>query len=491
MTEASAPSLTETLRHLRSWLVSLKPSELSPKQLEDMKPRLEQYRNLVKSFPVEVAESRASDKQLAFQHVFETRRNSASEPVDIFVAMGGNRSGKSIVCGWLCMAKHLRYRAKDGETYWCVAQNLERSISGQQRELSKALPEWKTPGQKWDEKLGFGQHRKLIISTEDGGKATVEFRSADQDLSTFEQAKLSGVWIDERIPEALYDRLLPRIVDLDGWILYSDIPEQWWHVSRLKEAAPGSGVHWVRFRMFDNEHNLAAGSIAKLSGRISRDEAKMRIEGEFVISEGLVYKEFDDNRHIIKPFPIPKHWPKWRVIDYGSSAPTACTWCAIGPTEVVYVYREHYDAGHSVGHNAQRIIAASGPEVYRKTYMDPHAVDTAPAVYGMAPSVASQYAQAGIPSTGWPFVNVMGEEAMVQKVKFALENDRLKVFSTCTSAIREFRSWMYVVDKSGKVTGKYENANNHILDTIKGFLGTNPMYTHGGLVESYSGQGGE
>lgn len=480
--EPSEPPLREKLKQLRSLLASRDPSAFSE---EDLRAAV----RLVESFPIEVAESRASEKQLEFQRAFQNRRDESGRKVDIFVAMGANRSGKSIVTGWLCLAWYIRYRAVAGDVFWCISQNLDRSVGGQQRELWHALPRWMFGDQKWDEKIGFGQHRKVVLPTSDGGRCTVEFRSADQDLSTFEQAKLRGVWIDERIPEALYDRLLPRIVDLDGFILYSDIPEQWWHVSRLRDAPPEAGVYWRKFTMFDNAHNLAEGAIETLRGRITSDEASMRIDGEFLISEGIVYKEFVDSRHIIDPFPVPAHWPRWRAIDYGSSAPTACAWFAMAPNGCIYIYREYYDRGHNVQYNAARIIAASGDEVYRKTFMDPHAVDNPPAIYGMAPTVAQQYAMAGIPSTGWPYVNVMGEEAMVQKVKFALENDRLKVFRTCTNVIREFHSWTYKLDKYGKPVpnGGYADGNNHLLDCIKGFIATNPTYSGGEKIEAYIG----
>lgn len=80
---------------------------------------------LAASFPIEMAELRASPKQLDFQRSFFERRDPDGRRCDIFVALGGNRSGKSYVCGWLCFAKHLRDRAQAGDTYWCVAQTLD------------------------------------------------------------------------------------------------------------------------------------------------------------------------------------------------------------------------------------------------------------------------------------------------------------------------------------------------------------------------------
>lgn len=445
-------------------------------------------RTLLDAYPIEVAELRASTKQLDFQNLFFARQDDRGRHADIFVAMGGNRSGKSYLCGWLCFAKYLRDKAKNGDWFWCVGQNLDRSIGGQQRELWNAFPRWMFKDQTWGEKIGFGMHRKIVLPTQDGGKCLVEFRSADQAPATFEQAKLTGVWCDERLPEEIYNRLLPRIIDRDGWILYSDIPEQWWQLERLVNAEPGAGVHAEHFTMHDNAHNLPEGAIEKASARMTSDERKMRIAGEFMIMAGVVYKEYIDKDHregghLIDPFAIPKEWPKWRLIDYGASAPTACGWVALGSDESAYLYREYYQANLSVDANAKAIRAmsldASGePEKYRATLMDPHAVDPPPVYYGAAKTIAQQYEEAGIASTGWPFVNVMGEHALVQRVKFRLERRTLFVFKTCLEARREFRSWKHKLDKDGKplAADAFENDNNHLLDGLKGFFGTNPAF---------------
>jgi hypothetical protein len=441
---------------------------------------LQQMVEILDAFPIEVSEVRASPKQIQFQANFFNRADPDGRRCDIFVAMGGNRSGKSIVCGRLCFAKYLRDHARNGDWFWCVGQTLDRSINGQQKELWEALPRWMFGGTTWNPKIGFGMHRKIQLPTQDGGRCLIEFRSGDQDASTFEQAKLSGVWCDERLPEAIYDRLLPRIIDKDGWILYSDIPEQWWQYERLANAKPEACVHYQHFRMLDNEHNLPDGAINKVSARMTEDERQQRIHGEFVVMEGIVYgKEYNDAIHAIDPFAIPEDWPKWRLIDYGGSAPTACLWVALAPNERCYVYREYYMANLSVAANAGAIIAMSEGETYRETLMDPHAVDPPPIYYGAARTISQQYADAGIPSTGWPFVNVMGEHSMVQRVKKRLETNMLKVFKTCINHRREFRSWKYKVDKDGKplAADAFENANNHTLDCIKGFFGTDPCYT--------------
>lgn len=442
---------------------------------------------LIDAYPIEMAELRASPKQLGFQKCFFNRADPSGRKCSIFVALGGNRSGKSYVAGWLCMAKYLRDHAVDGDTFWCVGQTNDRSKQGQQKELWLALPRWMFSAlgehQVWDEKRGFGDHPKLVLPTKDGGRCLVEFRSADQDPSTFEQSKLRGIWCDERLPETIYDRLLPRKIDMDGFLLYSDIPEQWWQSARLVDADPRAGVFFQHFEMHDNAHNLPPDAIDEAEAQMTEDQRKQRILGLFQIMEGVVYKEFIDTYeplgHLIKPFRIPDYWPKWRAIDYGGSAPTACPWFAISPDEDIFIYREHYDRGQSVEINAGMIRAASGDEEYVSTLIDPHAIDPPPVYYGKSKTIAEQYADAGIETVGWPYINVLGEHATVQRVKFKLERRKLFVFDTCINTRREFKSWKYKTDKEGKpIAGDaFQKGDNHLLDCIKGWLATDPCFT--------------
>lgn len=400
--------------------------------------------------------------------------------------MGGNRSGKSYVAGWLCFALWLRDHAKRDGWYWCVGQTLQRSIVGQQRELWKALPRWMFGDQSWDEKGGFGSgsHGKLLLPTPDGGRCLIEFRSADQDPSTFEQAKLDGVWVDERIDEIRWGRLIPRIIDKNGFILYSDIPEQFWQHQRLAEASLDAGVYFQHFEMRDNAHNLPDGTIVKASARLSEDERKQKIHGHFLVMEGIVFSQYIDTVHAIDDFQYGRgtmaaNWPRWRLIDYGGSAPTACVWAMIAPDESVFIYREHYERNLSIPRNAKMILDRSEGEQYVATLIDPHAIDRPPAYYGSSPTVAEQYAAAGIKTRGWPYINVIGEHATVNVVKKRLEDRKLFVFKSCLNMRREFRSWKYQVDKEGKpkATDAYENDNNHLIDCVKGFLATKPTYT--------------
>ena len=100
-------------------------------------------------------------------------------------------------------------------------------------------------------------------------------------------------------------------------------------------------------------------------------------------------------------------------------------------------------------------------------------------LYRPAKHKTQHHGNAGVKGiVGWPRVNEMGEHAMVQKVKFRLENRTLLVFKTCVNLRREFRSWKYKTDKEGRpVSGDaFADGNNHLLDGLKGFIATNPVH---------------
>ena len=443
---------------------------------------------IFRSFPIELAECRASAKQLKFQNAFfERRDHETGRPLDIFVALGGNRSGKTFVCGWMCFAKFLRDCARAGDSFWCIAPNEEKSIGaagGQQSELWKALPRWMFGEQTWKPETGF-KNGILTLPTVDGGRCVVEFKYTTQAPTTFESGKLTGVWVDERLPEEIYNRLLARVIDRNGFFLYSDIPEQFWQYERLQEADPAAGIHFQHFEMADNEHNLPAGTIAKKRAQMTTEEQKLRIAGLFVNMVGLVFaQEYKDalrqfGGHLIKPFKIPPEWPRWRAIDYGGSAPTACSWWVMNPSEQAICYREYYERGLSIARNAKMIITLSGPERYVETLIDPHAFDSPPAYYGLSPKISDQYKQAGIVAKGWPFIQTIGEHAAVQKYKFRMENRTIFWFDTLTNYRRELKTWKYKTDEEGRplAADAFENDNNHLIDTGKGWLCTNPCFS--------------
>ena len=79
-----------------------------------------------------------------------------------------------------------------------------------------------------------------------------------------------------------------------------------------------------------------------------------------------------------------------RVMDHGSTAPTACLWvAAIGG---VYIfYREYYVADKPISYHRREIVNLSDKEEYEGDYADPHIFDKASQAKGGIYSVADEY----------------------------------------------------------------------------------------------------
>ncbi|HET7459898.1 MAG TPA: hypothetical protein VFJ82_01570 [Longimicrobium sp.] len=79
-------------------------------------------------------------------------------------------------------------------------------------------------------------------------------------------------------------------------------------------------------------------------------------EVDFEAMEGaLVFENWNDGAHLIRPRAIPDHWPRWIMIDPGWTNPTSILWVAMDvdtPPNVfgfhpVHVYREFYKPRHT------------------------------------------------------------------------------------------------------------------------------------------------
>lgn len=51
---------------------------------------------------------------------------------------------------------------------------------------------------------------------------------------------------------------------------------------------------------------------------------------------------FDKADHVVDPFPIPDHWPRWRAMDWGSNEPFCILYCAIDDRENIWIFDEIY-----------------------------------------------------------------------------------------------------------------------------------------------------
>ena len=81
--------------------------------------------------------------------------------------------------------------------------------------------------------------------------------------------------------------------------------------------------------------------------------------GDWDALSGGYFPEFTRRTHVIRDFPVPEGWTKYRAFDYGLDM-FACLWVAIDYNGRCYVYRELAERGLIVSAAAQAALAATG-----------------------------------------------------------------------------------------------------------------------------------
>jgi len=116
--------------------------------------------------------------------------------------------------------------------------------------------------------------------------------------------------------------------------------------------------------------------------------------------EGMFFEEWNPEVHLVDPFEIPDHWPRWTSVDYGFAAPFCALWFARDPEgqRPVYVYRERYAAGLRDEEQAELVRVASSGERILTNVLDPSMFNAR--TESSRPSIAQVYADGEV----WPIV---------------------------------------------------------------------------------------
>ena len=137
-------------------------------------------------------------------------------------------------------------------------------------------------------------------------------------------------------------------------------------------ANPGGvGAHWVKKRyvepseqntsfegkdgltrkfipalLQDNPHLAEDGEYERMLKSLPAIQRKQLLEGNWDISEGAAFAEFEVETHVIPPFELPSWWERVKAVDYGYAAESCCLWAVIDPEDkTIIIYRELYKKG--------------------------------------------------------------------------------------------------------------------------------------------------
>jgi len=234
---------------------------------------------------------------------------------------------------------------------------------------------------------------------------------------------------------------------------------------------------FIPARLSDNPYLSESGDYEAMLLSLPEHQRKQLLEGDWDIKEGAAFSEFDRKIHVVKPFPIPNNWVKFRACDYGYGSYSGVLWFAVSPDEQLVVYRELYVSKVLATDLADMILEVeSGDGNIRYGVLDSslwhNRGDT-------GPSLAEQMITRGCrwrPSDRSKGSRVSGKNEIHRRLQVDefTEQPRLVFFSTCTEMISQLPA--IPLDKRNPEDVD-TNAEDHLYDALRYGIMSRPRFS--------------
>lgn len=266
----------------------------------------------------------------------------------IKMLVGANQSGKTITSA-AYVADFVRNHP--GCLVWAVAVNFDMT-----KICFDPLMELFNPAEVL-EPIWAARGKGIAYSIQHVNGGTVVFKSADAGFKKFEGAQVDLVWLDEQVRDKMvFSSCLARTTMTGGQVLLSFTPligKTHWSYTDLFQ---NPSVFSRTITLYDN-HYLPAEERDAMIALYSPEEIPYRVNGEWGIMEGRVYKFFNATTHVIPRTQqlLDSLQVVIRGIDFGHHK--ACIWVGIDYNERAYLLAEWVGEDVTMQEMAEEIFA--------------------------------------------------------------------------------------------------------------------------------------
>jgi len=321
----------------------------------------------------------------------------------------------------------------------------------------------------------------------------IDFGSVDSGRERYQGRRYNWIWFDEDMPdEPLFQELMVRLVSFNGvW---------WWTLTPLAEAELAFDLH-QRSIAGELNYDLEEFNMTLRDNPFISEKAKQnlialcptpeiykaRIEGEFLLLFGRVFKGLKPGVHFVEPHEVDKDWTRYIVIDPGNTF--AAVWVAVDKNGDAVVYREYEGQPGDVQEAARIIASMSKGEKFYKFLIDPAARQKTIAAKQVSIQIqlAEAFEKYGMSSKTTANMLAFGNNdrdagitAMHTwlKIREASGTPRLTVFNTCVKTRRELMKYRYKKETQNaalKISDTVKK-EDHLVDAIRYFIMDMPEY---------------
>jgi PBSX family phage terminase large subunit len=376
------------------------------------------------------------------------QKQIASDNHRFRVVCAGRRFGKSTLASWEMFGKAVS--KKDSRVVY-VAPTYQQARDIVWNELIKVCQG--TVAKINESRL------ELTIHTADEGLSTIILRGWES-IETLRGQKFDFIVIDEiammrNFWENWQEVIRPTLTDKKGDVLFISTPKGFNHFYDLYNVNDPDYKSF-HFTTYDNPH-LPVEEIDKAKAELPEDRFAQEYMADFRKQEGLVYKEFNRERHLVDTIPAN---PVETIagIDFGFTNPTAVIHIQKDRDDNYTVIGEWYKTGRTELQVAEYVQSCK----FNRVYPDPE-----------SPSAIEV-----LNSKGIPVVEVVKNKDSIQnginKIRELFKRNKLKIHKSCVNLIQEFETYAYPEKRPGN--NEPENPvkeNDHALDALRYAIMTN------------------
>jgi hypothetical protein len=323
-----------------------------------------------------------------------------------------------------------------------------------------------------------------------GAKVEFGFLERDADVYRYQGQSYSWIGFDEitHLPTEfgwnyLASRLRTIDSEIDPYLRCTANPggvgAHWVKKRYVDPSEPGQSFkgddgltrRFIPARLLDNPYLSKDGRYEEMLKALPPVQRKQLLEGNWDITEGAAFTEFDPDVHVIPPFQIPIGWERVKGIDYGYASESACIWATVDSIDgTLVVYRELYKK-NLTGYDLGKVITEMELE-------DPFAVagvlDTSAwARTGTTgPTVGESLVREGHKLRRADKNRIQGKIQIHEFLKIQPSGrPKLQIFNTCPNLIKELQS--IPMDRT-KPEDVDTHAPDHAYDALRYLIMSRP-----------------
>jgi hypothetical protein len=210
------------------------------------------------------------------------------------------------------------------------------------------------------------------------------------------------IHVDEPCPEGMFKAAARGLIDRNGfaWFTLTAISEPW-----ITDAFEPDGVFAITSpfviegTIYDNIY-LTKAAIADYESTLSPDERECRLYGKPLHKAGLIYKEFQKDKHVLSELPRgwrswvepPTDWSYYVYIDPHPHLPHMVLFLVVDPFGRKYFFRDIFDKC-LISELCSKVRVALGDRRLVRVRLDPLAFTEDP-VHGT--TMADEFRRCGI-----------------------------------------------------------------------------------------------